>query len=542
MPIFLLFLSLAANWPQAAGPDGTWSLPSAKPPVQWSVARNQNILWRTPLPNGGQSGIAVWGDRIFLTTFEQYVPGTPKFSATILGHAIDAKTGKILWSVKLEGSVKSPLMYAYSDSTSPTPITDGKHVWFTNSSGIMACYDMAGKQIWTHTYKPWGDPYPFNKQHEPILYGDWILNVEPLDNPTALNQSAKQGWNYLRAINKSTGKTAWIADDGTTTYATSVFGITRDGIPAVVTGRGGWHDVPERPVGLSMIDLRPATAGKTLWRFIAGDGTEAGPTWQSLYVLHWDKRYAYWFRLNPEESHLVIDSGTGKLLREQSLIKGVDYRQWDPAAGRYIEHLNVNLREIRDLSPRNQMKPDEVIRVMPAWHANIVVGGYHYFLTSTAHRRNNKPPAGKGGPSHTIARVNVETGKVEYLEVPVTVERKPGEPDKKIYGVAVRTKTEDSHGNDVAAEERSRNDGWEVPAFWGSPVALGGKIYFTTMLGITYVVDANAKVLDEKALLSINDLGPSGETWSLNTPSYSNGKLYHRSLKELVAIGNKSQR
>jgi len=42
------------------------------------------------------------------------------------------------------------------------------------------------------------------------------------------------------------------------------------------------------------------------------------------------------------------------------------------------------------------------------------------------------------------ARVNVETGKVEYLEVPVTVIRKPGEPDRKVYGVAVTTKTEDS--------------------------------------------------------------------------------------------------
>jgi hypothetical protein len=130
--------------------------------------------------------------------------------------------------------------------------------------------------------------------------------------------------------------------------------------------------------------------------------------------------------------------------------------------------------------------------------------------------------------------VNVETGKVEYLEVPVTIA-----DNKKVYGIAVRTKTEDINGNDVANEDRSRTDGWEIPAFWGSPVALGGKIYFTTMLGITYVIDGKAKVLDEKALLAINDLGPSGETWSLNTPSFSNGVLYHRSLKEIVAIGKK---
>jgi hypothetical protein len=57
------------------------------------------------------------------------------------------------------------------------------------------------------------------------------------------------------------------------------------------------------------------------------------------------------------------------------------------------------------------------------------------------------------------------------------------------------------------------------------------------MLGITYVVNSKAAVLDENALVAINDLGPSGETWSLNTPSVSAGRLYHRTLKEAVCIG-----
>ena len=89
---------------------------------------------------------------------------------------------------------------------------------------------------------------------------------------------------------------------------------------------------------------------------------------------------------------------------------------------------------------------------------------------------------------------------------------------------------------DVAAEDRSRRDGWQIPAFWGSPIAVGDNLYFTTMLGITYVVDATAAVLDERAIVAINDLGPSGEAWSLNTPSFASDVLYHRSLKEVVAI------
>ena len=546
--VLLLLPSLCFGaWPQAAGPDGSWSIHGPEAPLAWSVSRDQNILWRAPLPNGGQSGIAVWGDRLFLTTFDRYKEGDPKFSGDILGHCLDAKNGKILWSVKLHGPTPSPMLYAYSDSTSPTPMTDGKQVWFINNSGEMGCWDYAGNEVWRRSYTPWGEPYPFNKQHEPMLIGDTIINVEPADETSP----QKSGWNYLRGVDKLTGKTRWIADEGTTTYCTSVFGRTAKGEPAILTGRGGHHGVPERPVGLSLISLAPGSEGKTLWQYVADTdddgkplvepGTLAAPTWQALYTLHWDDQFAYWFRLNPEETHLVIDSKTGKIVREQSLIHDVDYRQWDPVKKAHIAHLNVDLRDMRELSPRSMLAPDEVMRVLPAWHANMVINGYHYFLTTTAHRRNRHAPKGRAGPSHCIARVNVSSGKVEYLEVPVTIIRNEGERDQPIYGIAQRTTTLNSVGQDIAAEDRSRTDGWEIPAFWGSPVAINDKIYVTTMIGITYVIDSKAPVLDSSALLAVNDLGPAGETWSLNSISYDGGRIYHRTLKEIVCIGKQPE-
>jgi len=68
---------------------------------------------------------------------------------------------------------------------------------------------------------------------------------------------------------------------------------------------------------------------------------------------------------------------------------------------------------------------------------------------------------------------------------------------------------------------------------------LGDKLFITTMLGITYVIDTKAVVLDQKAIIAVNDLGPLGDTWSLSSPSYAKGLLYHRSAKELVAIEKK---
>lgn len=135
--------------------------------------------------------------------------------------------------------------------------------------------------------------------------------------------------------------------------------------------------------------------------------------------------------------------------------------------------------------------------------------------------------------------MHVRTGKVEYLELPVDVERSPGAPDRFVYGTARRTSTVNTRGIDPVAEDRSRTDGWQIPAFWGSPIAVGGTIYSTTTLGITYALAAGAAVLDEHALLAVNDLGPSGNTWTLNTPSAADGRLYHRTLREVVCIGTR---
>ena len=62
-----LALSEDANWPQAAGPLGNWQTEGSAP-LEWSATRNENILWRTALPETGMSNVTAWGDRLFVTT------------------------------------------------------------------------------------------------------------------------------------------------------------------------------------------------------------------------------------------------------------------------------------------------------------------------------------------------------------------------------------------------------------------------------------------------------------------------------------------
>ena len=523
-----------ATWPQAAGPNATWRAPINDAPVRWSVAANQNVLWKGPLPNEGQGGIAVWGDRLFLETFEAGATGTAN---TVLGHAIDRANGKILWSVKLVGDRACDIAYGYSDCTSWTPITDGTYVWFFNSSGEMGCWDLSGKEIWRRKFPTQPMPFPFNRQHEPILVGDTILSLEPLTAADPGYRADRAVWNYLRGLDKMTGKTRWIAEDASTFFNTPVAGRFTDGTPAVLHGRGGPHGVPEAPIGITMTSLAPGQEGKTLWRYepaaVAG-GPVDGQTFHALYTMSWDEKYAYWFRNAPEESHLVFDARTGKLLRTQSLIKGVDWRQWDVAKGQYVLHANVNVRDLQD--PTYPLGAGEVLHVLPHWHSNIADRGYHYFFASTNNTRAGHFPSGHAGPPHCIGRVNVETGKVEYLEVPVGVERAPQMVERLIYGKTLTTTTNNAQGQDIAGNDRSHHDGWADVVFVPNPISLGGHVYMGAMLGVTYVIDGGAAVFDEHALLAVNDLGPLCQTWSLSGPSYAGGILYHRSLKEVVAL------
>lgn len=550
-------------WPGAGGPEGSWTAVGPAPPDFWSVTLDRNIRWRTPLPEGGQSGIAIGGGRVFLTTLRPWEadPENPEArrSRHVLGHCLDEGSGELLWSVEVPGTVDSPNLYAYSDSSTPTPVTDGEHVWFVNASGGMGCFTLAGDLVWMRSWRPWAidDTFPFNKQFEPILVNGWLLNVEPVGDEAAVvapGASREHGWNYIHGFDAKMGKLAWVAEDATTTYNTPVLGLTEAGGPALMHGRGGWHGVPETPVGLSMTSLDPASPGKTVWRWIAGTdgngealaqpGTLGAPTWQALYVQHWTPRHAVWFQHNPIESHLVFDARNGKLERSQSLVHGVDLRRWNGTEGRYVLHAGVNLRDFADTAPRmNWDAEKDVLFVHPAWHCNLLVHGYHYFLCSTAHGRNARGNAtrperrGKAGPSHSVGRVHLETGKVEYLELPVQVVRREGEPDRLRYGEAQRTTTLNARGLDIAAEDRSRTDGWEIPAFWGSPTAVNDRIYFTTTLGLTYVIDADAETLDERALVALCDLGTPGDTWSMGAVSYGRGRLFHRSLREVICIG-----
>ena len=177
---------VANNWPQFRGAGGQGISMETKLPVKWSAA--SNVRWKTALPGPGHSSPIIWGNRIFLTAFNQ-----SKNQLLVL--ALDKDSGKVLW----ERPVPAQRIEEYHSTNapaSPTPATDGKHVYVYFGSSGLTCFDFAGNKVWENRFGPF--PNEWGSASSPVLYGEMLLlNVDT------------DGEDFLLAVNKNTGKNIW---------------------------------------------------------------------------------------------------------------------------------------------------------------------------------------------------------------------------------------------------------------------------------------------------------------------------------------------
>ncbi len=503
------------NWHQPAGPNGNWQV-EGTPPVKWSVTRNENIRWRTPLPEAGQSGVTIWGDRVFVTTHVPIKTIEEKNAVTdILGFCLDANTGKVLWDVTLPGTAFISLAGGFTDGTVFAPITDGEHVWFFNRCGSMGCYDMAGKKVWLREWKPRFKHN--NRQAEPFLVGDAILYVEVANKPqgskiqkwaapgkksksTAVPDGVdeKEVWTYLHGIDKWTGKVLWRENVGTVVHNTPVVGRTADGRLAVSHARGGPHRPLEKPFGQSLTSLASGEQGKTLW------STEL-ERYDPSFACHWNEKYVFGFRGG---HHVVMDAASGKVLREQPLYTGATVWKFGTDDGKWTKQTNFAVKAGKGHPNTNQ--------------ANIVIGDWHWFLSHNV---------------HYLGRVHVESGVVEYLELPAQLlpSTKTRKQDVRLWGKANPKNLPLNAAGFAVGDKGHKGTGWgHISA--ASPTVVGRYLFLPVVSGTVYVIDTQAETLTPDAIVAVNDLGPGGETWTLATVTYARHRLYAHTMKEIICI------
>jgi len=183
----------AENWPSWRGPTSNGISTEQSVPTKWDVT---NVAWKIPLPGPAGSTPVVWGDRIFLTSVD---------GSNLILMCFDTD-GKEQWRQTISSSGDKRVRNDEGNYASPSPVTDGQHVWTMMGDGQLACFTVGGDSVWKLDLQERFGRFriAFGMSSTPVLYGDHLyLQLIHGDGKANTQEAA------VIALRKTTGKTAW---------------------------------------------------------------------------------------------------------------------------------------------------------------------------------------------------------------------------------------------------------------------------------------------------------------------------------------------
>jgi outer membrane protein assembly factor BamB len=176
----------AKYWSRWRGPSGQGIAAGSGYPDTWSAT--ENVLWKAPVPGGGNSSPIVWGDRIFVTTAYQ---GGRRLSLLAYRRSDGSK---LFESFVPDG--RSQSAHFKNGHASSTAVTDGERVYvYFGPRGLFA-FDLNGKVVWQQDLGM-TDAY-HGTAGSPLLYKDRII----------LYQDQYRN-SFIAAFDAKTGRQLW---------------------------------------------------------------------------------------------------------------------------------------------------------------------------------------------------------------------------------------------------------------------------------------------------------------------------------------------
>jgi outer membrane protein assembly factor BamB len=221
------------DWPQWRGLSGNGVSTETGLPSEWSVGKN--IAWKVALAGLGGSSPIVQGDRVFVTSQIGSAavragshPQLARDDSSLVvqenpmgGHrsepeagigdiflaveAFNRSNGKKLWEYRVQATGPFPELHEKHNLATPTPVSDGEHLYAWFGNGLIVCLDMKGNLVWSRHLGQDYSPFQIQWGHasSPVLYNDLIILL--CDHNLA---------SYLLALDKKTGKERWKEDRG----------------------------------------------------------------------------------------------------------------------------------------------------------------------------------------------------------------------------------------------------------------------------------------------------------------------------------------
>jgi outer membrane protein assembly factor BamB len=209
-------VSASDNWPQWRGADQTGVSDATGLPAAWS--QDSGVVWKTALPSWSGGTPIVWGDRVFVTS-PSPAPPKPEAEAPepqegrrrrqrrdpggeqLMLLCLARDDGRELWRAVLDEGNQTHLKH---NNTSPSPVTDGEHVWIVTGTGVVSAFTMAGELAWTTdlqaTYGSFGLMWGYASS--PTLHDGKVI-VEVLHGMRTDDPS------YVVAFDAASGEVAW---------------------------------------------------------------------------------------------------------------------------------------------------------------------------------------------------------------------------------------------------------------------------------------------------------------------------------------------
>ncbi|MBI5689708.1 MAG: PQQ-like beta-propeller repeat protein [Verrucomicrobia bacterium] len=249
----------AANWDNWRGPLHNGSSPETNLPATFS--KTENVKWATALPGSSAATPVIWGDFVFVTAADT---STGKQSAFCL----DRRSGQIRWRSEISAFTTDG---QYSNTCSPSPVTDGKIVVFFFGTGDLVGFEVGGRKLWERNLGPFAFQWTFSAT--PLLHrGTLIMPI--LQRDVAVRGRGKPTGNesYLLAMDPTTGKDLWRSLRPSEAVAESREAYTT---PLPLTHNGREELVV---IGGDCITGHDPKDGRELWRW---------GTWNPTKIGHW---------------------------------------------------------------------------------------------------------------------------------------------------------------------------------------------------------------------------------------------------------------
>ena len=181
-------LPAAENWPQFRGVNASGVDATANPPVKFGPT--ENVVWSVEVPSSPSSP-SVWGQRIFLTTFDD---------GELQTRCYDRAGGRLRWKRGLKPPGVEEFHRLEGSPAASTPATDGERVVSYFGSFGLVCHDLDGKELWRHPLPLAETVGNYGSGGSPVIAGGRVL----------VNRDQYQG-SSLVAVDLKTGAKVWEA-------------------------------------------------------------------------------------------------------------------------------------------------------------------------------------------------------------------------------------------------------------------------------------------------------------------------------------------